>query len=65
MYRLVIGYVHGEMHHAYIKDLHGESKAVNFTLATCLFRQMIVAGHEMHHVVLSEAEGNSFDWIEF
>lgn len=63
MNTLYVGYINGEIHHAYVRDIHGESHAMNLTTATCLFRQMIDAGHEMHHMMLSES--NSLDWIEF
>lgn len=63
MYTLFVGYINGNIHHAYVKDIHGESHGIDLTVATCLFREKILSGHEMHHMVLNES--NELDWIEF
>lgn len=63
MNTLYIGYINGNLHHCYIKDIHGECHGINATTATCLARELIASGHKLVTAELSES--NSLDSIDF
>lgn len=59
---LVIGYINGNVHHAYVHPTYGRSEKLNIYLAARLFKEMTLIGHASHRVVLSETE--YFEWVE-